>query len=83
MTDVLERGPGTDDEAICQVGILAALLGVNTEERQVLPDLFNQPVKVQILLTTDYARVRAASQSVHFFNGERIDFVVDLNKHAQ
>eukprot|EP00160_Parvularia_atlantis_P021656 Unigene9472_Nuclearia_a/m.28918 Unigene9472_Nuclearia_a/g.28918 ORF Unigene9472_Nuclearia_a/g.28918 Unigene9472_Nuclearia_a/m.28918 type:complete len:389 (-) Unigene9472_Nuclearia_a:1-1167(-) len=64
------------DQPAGKVRVLAAPLGVDADQVQVLPDLLDQVVQVEVLGRADHDRVGQARQPVHFLDGHLINLVV-------
>ena len=71
MCDVLPR-----DADICQ--LTSPLLGVDSDEREVVPDFAEQIVQVELHLTADDHAVRSPCQPIHLFEADLVYLVVAL-----
>ena len=81
--DVLNGRARADNQASLEIWVFASLLGIYTEQVQVLPDGLDQEIHVQFHLATEHDRPGRTGQFVDLFDRDRINFVITLKKEKE
>jgi len=78
VTDVFDGDTIAQNNGVSEIGTIARLLGENADQIQVLPQRIKQVVKVQLHFATDDDGMWLPCKSIHFFQWDLINLVVDV-----
>lgn len=66
------------NDGFLKVSLLSHLFRVHTHESHGVPDALEEVIHAQVHVARDAHRIWSSAQTVHLFNGQRVNLVVDV-----